>query len=226
MIPIGDVNPRRHFPLVTVIFIAINTLVFIYQLTLSEADLQRFFLSAAIIPARVTQSPDLGALWSIITSMFLHGGTMHIIGNMLYLWIFGDNIEELFGALLYIFFYLLSGIVAAAAQVLVYPTSTTPTLGASGAVAGVLGAYAVLFPQARVRTLLLAFYFIRFVELPALLVLGFWFVIQLFSGATAITTMSTGGVAWFAHIGGFSLGLLAGFFYRIVHKGVPRRRPT
>jgi len=214
MIPIGDVNPRRRFPTITVLLILTNVIVFLYQLSLSPDQLQRFVSSAAIIPARIVAQPDLRALSTIITSTFMHGGVAHIVGNMLYLWIFGDNIEEMLGHGRYLVFYLLAGIVAGVAQIAVYPRSTIPTLGASGAVAGVLGAYAVLYPRARIRSIVFVFYFIRFIELPALLVLGFWFVIQLFQGVAALATIQSAGVAWFAHIGGFAMGMLAGALLR------------
>ena len=147
--------------------------------------------------------------------MFLHGGWMHIIGNMLYLWIFGDNIEEALGPLPFIFFYLSAGVIAALSQIAIDPTSRIPTIGASGAVAGVLGAYLVVFPKTRVRTLIFLIRIVRVVQLPAIVVLGFWFVLQLFSGIAAIGVTSTGGgVAWFAHVGGFVAGLLVGLFLR------------
>jgi membrane associated rhomboid family serine protease len=220
MLPIGDANPSRRFPVVTVLFIAINVLVFIYQLTLPRPALNQFIRSAAIIPAQIVENPGIGSLWRIITSTFLHGGLMHILGNMLYLWIFGDNVEESLSPVGYGAFYILAGIVAASAQIMVYPTSTTPMLGASGAVAGVLGFYAIVFPHARVRTLVFLFIFVTFINLPALIVLGFWFIIQFFQGVAAFAVEASGGVAWFAHIGGFALGVLVGLIYRARH-GAP-----
>ncbi len=222
MLPIGDANPSKRFPLVTVLFIAINVIVFVYQITLPRQALNQFIRSAAIIPAQVVENPGLDSLWSIITSTFLHGGLLHIAGNMLYLWIFGDNVEETLNHVGYGVFYLLAGIVAAIAQIAMNPASTTPMLGASGAVAGILGFYAVMFPRARVRTLIFLFIFVTFINLPALVVLGFWFVLQLFQGVAALGANTTGGVAWFAHIGGFALGMLVGFGYRISGKPVNR----
>lgn len=210
MIPIGDVNPRRHFPLVTVLIIGLNVLVFVYQLMLPDDALERFVFSAGMVPLEVTHGSPLSAARSLVTSAFLHGGWTHIIGNMLYLWIFGDNVEEHFGAFIYAAFYLLAAMGAGLAQVAANPTSDIPTIGASGAVAGVLGAYLVLFPRTRIRTLVFVFRFARLVELPAVVVLGFWFVLQLFSGVAAVGVTAGGGVAWFAHIGGFLLGLVAG----------------
>jgi membrane associated rhomboid family serine protease len=222
MLPVGDVNPRERFPVVTVLFILINILVFIYQLTLPRPQLNQFIRSAAVVPAEVVQNPGLTSLQRIITSTFLHGGLLHIGSNMLYLWIFGDNVEDAMSHLGYGFFYLLAGIVAAIAQIMVNPASTIPMLGASGAVAGVLGFYAVMYPRARVRTLIFIIIFITFVNLPALLVLGFWFVLQLFQGVAAISAEAAGGVAWFAHIGGFALGMLVGFGFRISGKPINR----
>ena len=209
MIPIGDVNPRRHFPAVTLAIVVVNVLAFLYQLTLPDVALERFILTAGAVPYRITHDFGLPAAWTMLTSMFLHGGWAHILGNMLYLWIFGDNVEEHLGRLNYLIFYLGAGLAALVAQIAISPSSTVPTIGASGAIAGVLGAYAVLFPRARVRTLIFA-WFIRFVTLPALVVLGFWFVLQLFNGLASVTTMSSGGVAWFAHIGGFVAGMAVG----------------
>lgn len=218
MIPIGDVNPRRHFPLVTVSIIGLNVLVFLYQLTLPHDALNRFVLKAGMVPYEVTRGSALSAAGSLLTSAFLHGGWMHIIGNMLYLWIFGDNVEERFGSFVYVAFYLVAGMAAGLAQVAANPTSTIPTIGASGAVAGVLGAYLVLFPKARVRTLVFVFRFIRLVELPAVVVLGFWFILQLFSGVAAVGSTAGGGIAWFAHIGGFLVGLVAALALKGKHR--------
>jgi len=214
MIPIGDVNPRRHFPIVTVSIIALNVLVFLYQLLLPEAALDQFILRAGIVPHDLTSDLGMATVGSLFTSMFLHGGWMHIIGNMLYLWIFGDNVEDYWGPLGYLLFYLIAGVSASLAQVAINPASTVPTIGASGAIAGVLGAYAVLFPKARVRTLVIFIGIIRFVQMSALVVLGSWFVLQLFSGLAAISSTASGGVAWFAHIGGFLIGIMVAVLFK------------
>jgi membrane associated rhomboid family serine protease len=214
LLPIGDFNPRRFFPIATVGIVLANVLVFIYQLTLPEKALDAFVMTAGMIPAKVTHSFSAGAAASLVTSMFLHGGWMHIIGNMLYLWVFGDNVEGHLGSLAYLAFYIFAGVAAALAQISADPSSQVPTIGASGAVAGVLGAYAVLYPRNRVRVLLTLFYFIRVVQMPAIVVLGFWFILQLFNGLAAITASSSGGVAWFAHIGGFLVGALVGLATR------------
>jgi membrane associated rhomboid family serine protease len=214
MLPIGDFNPRRHVPVVTILLVAANLIVFVYQLLLPEEALNRLLLTAAMIPLRVTHYLDAGAAMSLVTSMFMHGGWMHVLGNMLYLWIFGDNVEDALGTGRYLLFYLAAGIIAGLAQVAINPTSDIPTLGASGAVAGVLGAYLVLYPRQRVRTVVFLGVFVRVIELPALVLLGFWFLLQLVNGLASVATMSSGGVAWFAHLGGFVAGLLVGLMAR------------
>ena len=210
MIPIGDVNPRRHFPFVTVGIIVLNALIFLYQLSLPEPEFEQFVYEAAVIPSMVTGQFGWLAFRSLLTSMFLHGSWMHIISNMLYLWIFGDNVEDLLGPVPFIVFYLVAGVAAGLAQVGANPSSALPTIGASGAVAGVLGVYAVVYPRNRVRTLVTLFYMIRVIQLPALLVLGVWFILQVFQGVASVGGMEMGGVAWFAHIGGFLAGLVVG----------------
>jgi len=214
MLPIGDLNPRRHFPIATVLIIGLNVLVFLYQVMIPEAELQQFILEAGVIPYEVTNrfGPDVAQ--DLLTCMFLHGSWMHIGGNMLYLWIFGDNIEDWLGTAWFVIFYLAAGIAASLAQVAAGPESTIPTIGASGAIAGVLGCYLVLFPHARVRTVVFLLRFIRFIELPALVVLGFWFVLQFLQGVGSLGAGASGGVAWFAHIGGFVAGVLVGLLVR------------
>jgi len=213
MIPIGDTTPRRRIPYVTWGLIAVNTLVWLYQVFMPASQLAQFIRQMAIVPARITNR-DTAALFTLVSSMFMHGSWQHIIGNMLYLAIFGDNIEDRFGHVIYLVYYLLGGIAAAIAQVMVNPTSQVPILGASGAIAAVLGTYIVLFPRQKVRSLIILFGFIRIAVLPALLVLGMWFVLQLFNGVASIAVSASGGVAWFAHIGGFVFGLLAGIVSR------------
>lgn len=226
MIPIGNVHPRRRFPIVTVAIIVLNVLVFIYQFSLPQEEAVRLIMKGGMIPGEVTAGFGLSEATSLLTSMFMHGSWLHVLGNMLYLWIFGDNIEETMGAGAFLLFYLTAGIAAALAQIAVYPTSTVPTVGASGAVAGVLGAYLVLFPHARVRTLIFVFRFIRLVELPAIIVLGLWFLLQVVNGLASLGMMgTTGGVAWFAHIGGFVTGLLVGWRLRKKRPPQPPRSP-
>ena len=211
MIPLSDQSTvRRRFPVVTVGIIVINVLVFVYQFTLNEQALQLFVYSYGMRPAEITLGRDFAPLiqipvWgTLITSMFMHGGFMHIIGNMLYLWVFGDTIEDVLHRGPFIIFYVVCGLTASAAQIVTDPTSGIPNIGASGAVAGVLGAYLVLFPKHRINTLLTLGYFWRMVQLPAMLVLGFWIVIQFFTGLTSFGVET--GVAYWAHVGGFAVG--------------------
>lgn len=207
MFPLYDTVRSRRFPLINWMLVLLNGLAFYYELTLSETELHRFILDWGLIPAQLTfDSAD--SLMRILTSMFLHGGWFHILSNMWILIIFGDNIEDRMGGMRYLFFYLLSGTVAALSQAFLYPTSTIPMVGASGAIAGVLGAYLVLYPRARIASLVPIFFIFTVVELPALVFLGFWFVSQLFQGWLALGGADLGGVAWWAHIGGFIFGLL------------------
>jgi membrane associated rhomboid family serine protease len=207
--PLYDENPTETFPLITLSIIAINIAVFLYELSLGP-QLTQFINTYAMVPATITQGQQY---ITIFTAMFLHGGFIHIFGNMLYLWIFGNNIEDTLGHLKFLFFYFLAGIGGAIGHLIVSPLSTVPTLGASGAIAGVLGAYIILFPHARVVTAVLILYFIRIIRLPAILVIGFWIVIQFLSGIASITAQPTfnqaaSSVAWFAHIGGFLAGII------------------
>ena len=210
MIPLKDENPTRRRPYVTYALIAVNVIVFVSQLGYSPQQLQRVFLEQALVPALVTRSPfSVETFLDFIRSMFFHGGWMHLLGNMLYLWIFGDNIEDRMGRALYLLVYFVSGFVAGLAQILIAPESPIPLVGASGAIAGVLGSYALMFPGVKVRGIILLGYFGRIAEIPALYVLGFWFVIQLFDGLLSLgAATATGGVAFFAHIGGFIAGLV------------------
>lgn len=209
MIPLYDENPTRIFPLITVLLIAANVAVFIYELILpSPQALEGFVRAAAIIPYDVTHNLNLRVSLTLFTSLFVHAGWLHIIGNMLYLWIFGNNVEDAMGHLRFALFYLLCGLAASAGQIAVNIDSPVPNIGASGAIAGVLGAYLVLFPRARVVSLVTLGYFVRLVRVPAVLVLGLWIVVQLFSGLASLGMPEVGGVAWFAHLGGFLVGLL------------------
>ncbi len=214
MLPIKDENPSYRRPWVNYTLITINILVFFYELSLGR-ELNRFIFRYGVIPVEIIH----GRGWlTIFTSMFLHGGWMHIFGNMLYLWIFGDNVEDSIGHFKYLIFYLISGVAAALTQVLVNPTSHIPLIGASGAISGVLGAYFVLYPRARVLTLIPDPFtlglFLRIVRIPAFFVLGFWFIIQFMYGLASLPYMGrTGGVAFFAHIGGFVFGMIAIKFF-------------
>ncbi len=222
--PIRDVNPRRHgAPLVTVALIVANVLMFFYELSLGER-LEGFLMSSAFIPAElfdggvVTPGEWGPGAKSALLSMFLHGGWAHILGNMLFLWVFGDNIEDRLGHLRYLVFYLLAGYAATFAHAFFSPQSAVPAIGASGAVSGVLGAYLFLHPKARIVTVFWILFFIRLVEIPAIVYLPLWFLFQAFAGFMSLGGQAAegGGVAWFAHIGGFVAGplllfLLGGF---------------
>jgi len=197
----------------TLALVALNVAAFAYELSLGPA-LERFIVAHGVVPARLVELLGRGA-WlaaarSIVTSMFLHGGWLHLIFNMWFLWIFGDNVEDRLGRVRYLLLYLVTGAAATLAHVLSNSASTIPTVGASGAIAGVLGAYFVTYPRARVTTLIPVFVFIHIAELPAWVVLGMWFVLQFLSGALSLATTqaSAGGVAWWAHIGGFAAGAL------------------
>jgi membrane associated rhomboid family serine protease len=220
MIPLHDDNPTRRVAFVTVGLIVVNVLVFLYELTLpSTAQINAFFADFALIPATVSQAVTPGAYGTVFTSMFLHGGWMHLIGNMLYLWVFGNNIEDAAGHFRFLVFYLLCGAAAAAAQVAISPHSTVPMVGASGAVSGVLGAYLLLYPRARVLVVIPILIFLKFIYVPAMLLLVFWFALQLLSGWVTLGATHGGGVAFWAHIGGFAAGLvLIPLFKR---RGVP-----
>jgi membrane associated rhomboid family serine protease len=207
MIPLRDSNPTHRTPVVTYVIIGINVLIFLYMLTLDAQGLEQFIYRWSIIPRDLVANP-VAAAPTLITAMFLHGGWAHLLGNMLYLYIFGDNIEDVLGHGRFLLFYLLTGILASFAQIAINPSSSIPNLGASGAIAGVLGGYLLLFPHAKVTTIVFRF----ITEIPALYVLGFWFVFELFRGLTALGAISpeaeSGGVAFFAHIGGFIAGLV------------------
>jgi membrane associated rhomboid family serine protease len=221
MLPLRDLNPRRTTPVINYLLIAANVLMFFWELRLGP-DFEPALMQVAFIPARFWIPGYLiPNLITIFVSMFLHGGLLHIGGNMLYLWIFGDNIEDRLGHFRYLFFYLACGFVATLSHAFFNPTSRVPAIGASGAIAGVLGAYLILFPTARVTTLIPIFFFITIRELPAVFILGFWFILQFFAGVGSLgATDSGGGVAYFAHIGGFVCGMVL-----ILLMGGRRRRP-
>ena len=210
MIPIRDTIRSYNFPVINWSIIILNSLVFLYQLILPPAALQSFIRTFGMVPSHVTLA-NPASFATLFTNMFLHGGWFHIISNMWVLYIFGDNVEDRMGSGRYLVFYLLSGLAANLLQLFFSPGSNVPTIGASGAIAGILGGYFLLFPRARVITLILLFIFPWFVEIPAVIFLGFWFVTQLFSGLSSLGTaagMEMGGIAWWAHVGGFVFGLL------------------
>jgi membrane associated rhomboid family serine protease len=209
MIPIRDENPTRRVPFVNYGLITLNVLVFLWQISLGpqgEAALYRL----AMIPLDLTRGLDLGDVRAIFTSMFMHAGLTHLLGNMLYLWIFGDNVEDALGHGRYLFFYLAGGVVASLTHALLYPFSQIPTVGASGAIAATLGAYLILYPHRRVVTLIPFGFFLQVASLPAALVLGMWFLLQLLEGTLSLGMDMLGGVAFWAHIGGFVFGMLVG----------------
>ncbi|OQY27151.1 MAG: rhomboid family intramembrane serine protease [Candidatus Cloacimonetes bacterium 4572_55] len=212
MIPLYDDNPTERFPFMTIILIVINVLIFFYQISLGEQGGQRFVIELGTIPWEVSnfqnhpESVSIPPLMTLFTSMFLHGGWMHLIGNMLYLWIFGNNIEDAMGPVRFIIFYVVTGLAASGAHIFTNIDSLVPTIGASGAISGVLGAYLLLFPKAKVLTLIILGWFIRIIEIPAMIVLGLWFGLQIFN--SVLSGASGGGVAWLAHIGGFIAGIV------------------
>jgi membrane associated rhomboid family serine protease len=210
MIPLRDVIPSRTTPYITVTIIILNALAWFYELALPRDVLPLFLRIYGVVPADFTAT-------TLVSSMFLHGSWSHVIGNMWYLWIFGDNVEDRVGHGRFIAFYLLCGIAAGLGQIAMDPSSTLPTIGASGAIAGVMGAYFVLYPNSRVLTLVFVFFYYEIFELPAIVLLGFWFIIQLFSaGAIAVTanTQGSGGVAFVAHVAGFIFGMIAVFVFK------------
>ncbi|MBI3945088.1 MAG: rhomboid family intramembrane serine protease [Armatimonadetes bacterium] len=222
MIPLRDEIPSRRFPLVMTALILANVVVFLYEVSVGPAALKDLFATYGVVPERLRHAlsgSEAGgpAATTLFTSMFLHGGWLHLIGNMWYLWIFGDNVEDRMGHGRFLAFYLLGGVAASLVHILSDPLSGIPSVGASGAIAAVLGAYLLTFPTARVVALVPIFFFLQIIELPALLVLGFWFVAQLFSGLGSLAVSSAqaqGGVAYWAHIGGFVFGIVALPFFR------------
>ncbi|MEZ5444563.1 MAG: rhomboid family intramembrane serine protease [Gammaproteobacteria bacterium] len=230
MIPLHDDNPTRISPVITMVTIAACALVFLWQMSLGGEGGQRAVYSLGVIPAVLFDRAELPAELALLpaeatvfTSMFLHGGIMHLAGNMLYLWIFGNNVEDSMGHARFVIFYLLCGVAAAVGQAWMHPDSQIPMIGASGAISGVLGAYLLLYPHARVLTVVPLGFYAQMIRLPALLVLGFWFVMQIFSSAAA-GGGEKGGVAWFAHIGGFIAGMVLIPLFK--HRDVPLFHPA
>ena len=229
MIPLRDRNPTRRTPVVTFALIAACFAVFALEVSISlsggDAALERFFGEWGAVPSRITSALRAGdllgpAMVTTITSQFLHGSWLHILGNMLFLWIFGNNVEDRLGRIPFLGFYLLGGVTAALSQVWIDPASDAPLVGASGAIAAVLGVYFVLWPGARILSLVFLGFFYQLLEVPALIVLGYWFVLQLVSGATSLgAETAQANVAFFAHIGGFVAGAVVGFLVRAIGLG-------
>jgi rhomboid family protein len=208
-IPLKDLNPHKTYPVVNTLLILTNVIVFLFQLTLSPLQYKAFLLTNATIPSHINGflNGHIGleaALLPLLTSMFLHGGLAHIAGNMLFLWIFGDNVEDYFGHFPYLLFYLFCGVGSDLLHIAFNFNSSVPALGASGAISGVMGAYILLYPRAQVLTLVLVF----FLPIPAFIILGYWFLLQFLAGVSSVGAAATGGVAWWAHIGGFLLGMI------------------
>jgi len=208
-IPLKDLNPRRSYPIINTTLILLNVLVFLYQYTLPPYAFKAFMIANATVPARFPawlsgHASFEVAFLPLVTSMFLHSGIMHIAGNMLFLWIFGDNVEDFYGHFTYLVFYLVCGIGSGLLHVLFNLNSAVPALGASGAISGVMGAYALLYPRSRILTLV----FIFLVPIPAVIILGYWFILQFLSAFSSLGAVASGGVAWWAHVGGFLLGML------------------
>lgn len=232
MLPVGDTIPGRNQPIATWLLLLINGLVFLFEITLSQPALERLFYVFGIVPARYTH-PDwaqwvglpVNDYWSFLTSMFLHGGWLHIIGNMWTLWIFGDNVEDRMGPVRFLFFYLICGVAAGLVHSLTNPDSTIPAVGASGAIAGVMGAYLFQFPFSRVIVLVPVLFLPVFIQLPAVIYLGFWALTQVLSGALSLASPGdVGGVAWWAHVGGFVAGVWLHFLF--VRRGSAYREPS
>jgi membrane associated rhomboid family serine protease len=227
VIPLRDANPTRRTPVVTLALIIACFVVFGWELGLqatSEASLDAFVTAWGVVPAELLAAWGAGQFVSqetatLVTSQFLHGGWLHLLGNLLFLWIFGNNIEDRFGRAWFLLFYLGGGIVAGLTQVAIDPDSTVPLIGASGAIAATLGAYIVLFPGARITTLVFLGFFYQLIDVPALLVLGFWFVLQLLDGIGSLGMETGAGVAFFAHIGGFVFGAGIAWLLRVGGRG-------
>jgi len=212
MIPIRDEITTRRIPVVNYALIALNILVFVLQ-WLAGPKQEQIVYQFALIPSHFISGLTPGDITDIFTSMFMHSGLAHIAGNMLYLWIFGDNVEDSLGSIGYLVFYLTGGVVASVAHILTNPGSQIPTVGASGAIAAVLGAYLVLYPRSRVLTIIPLGFYLRMTMVPASIVLGLWFVLQLFSGVLSLGGPDVGGVAFWAHIGGFTFGLVVAWLF-------------
>jgi membrane associated rhomboid family serine protease len=233
MIPLRDANPTRRTPYMTLAIIVACFIGYAWELGLlasgGEAALDRFLTQWGVVPADLTTAWSHGDYFSaetatLITSQFLHGSWFHLLGNMLFLWIFGNNVEDRLGRAGFLLFYLAGGVLAGLSQVAIDPTSIVPTIGASGAIAAILGAYAMFFPRARVSTLVFLGFFYQLIDVPAILVLGFWFVLQILDGIVSTGPSAGGGIAFFAHIGGFVAGALAARV--VILLGGRRRRPA
>ena len=225
MIPIRDDNPKGYFPFINYIFIGLSIFIFFTQ-PVNINELKNFFYTYGVIPENLSNitshvmNRNFSDITSLFTSIFVHGDLLHLMGNMLFLWIFGDNIEYIIGHIRYIFFFLLCGIMATLTQYFINPHSTLPIIGASGAISGILGAYLFKFPSNRVTVLFILFIFIRTIKVPAIVVLGIWFLYQIIQGYFFLEKQTMGGIAWFAHIGGF----ISGIIFIKVFEFLPRKK--
>lgn len=219
MIPLKDNIENKQFPIVNTLLIIINVIVFVYEIGLG-VNFNSFIGTYALVPSQFlgSTSLSLGRLTPLFSSMFMHAGLLHLGGNMLFLFIFGDNVEDSMGHFRYLSFYILVGLLSNLAHIYANPLSNVPSLGASGAIAGVLGAYFLLYPRAKVATLIFLIFFFQIIEVPAWIFLGLWFLLQIVSGTASIGNGSGGGVAWWAHIGGFASGMVLVLFFRRRHK--------
>ena len=230
MIPISDANPTRRLPAINWILIALNVVVFFYELSLPTHQLDRLIGVWGATPNNILfalthpLTTPINIWFTMISSQFLHAGWAHIIGNMLFLWVFGDNVEDVLGHFSYLIFYLVCGAAADIAQAFIQGPSRIPSIGASGAIAGVLGAYIILYPWARIRILIPIILFFWTIEVPALLVLGWWFIQQFLYGAVSLSDVASGGVAFWAHIGGFATGAI--LILPFIGRAYRRRAPT
>ncbi len=220
MIPLKDENPSRSFPIVNISIIIINIAVFIYQYIILSDKLRAYLtFSLGCVPYEITHLTDLPPTniipppFTILSSMFIHGGFIHLMSNMLFLWIFGDNVEDKLGHLRYLLFYFLCGIAGSCAHIIVNSNSKLPCIGASGAISGIMGAYMIFFPLAKIKTLIILFIFIQIIEIPAFLMIGYWIFIQIIFGISE-TGAKGDGIAWFAHIGGFLTGTFLALNWR------------
>ena len=219
MFPLYDTVCSRKFPFVNILLIVANVLAFVYEIRMDPSTLKGFIFTWGLIPSHLLSDPS--AAWiSIFTAMFLHGGWFHIINNLWVLFIFGDNVEARMGGFRYLLFYLLSGVAAGLLQAYVLPFSNTPMIGASGAIAGVLGAYLILFPKSRIASLVPIFFIFTLIEIPAFVFLIFWFFSQLYSGLFAVQGGGASGIAWWAHIGGFIFGVIMVSLFTIKRRTV------
>jgi membrane associated rhomboid family serine protease len=232
VIPLKDLTPRRSFPVVTLLLIAVNVVVFVHQISLSPTAGDAFVTTYGLVPAKISLALAgrryslVEAFLPLFTCMFLHGGFLHILGNLWFLWVFGANVEDRLGSLPYLFFYLGCGLGSGVAQTLFSWGSRVPSIGASGAISGVLGAYVVFFPGSQILTLvpLLIVWFTW--RLPAVIFIGLWFAIQFLSGISSLGTQSMGGVAWWAHVGGFLMGIVIALIVRAAGGATRRSAPS